>query len=238
MSSGAAVEVQTQEAPHNTEEHVTELSPEELEAEKKLCVEMAKIIEHALDRIHPFLKIISEECDKASKTPKDEVDEEALVNKLRPLIEEATKILHETHGAIKGMDPEGKAANKAQRNYDDHNATEEEQRLAKGLCELTGDVTNTIQEAKEKIKDLPKAGPQLGAMMDLLTDPLFQILAAVGLLLNGVLTLVGNLLGALGLGGILKNLLAGLGLDKILKSLGLGKLLGGGKGGKDEKNEK
>ena len=59
MSSGA-VEVQTHDAPH-IEERV-ELTPEEIEAEKKLCVDMAKVIEQALDRIHPFLKIISEVC--------------------------------------------------------------------------------------------------------------------------------------------------------------------------------
>lgn len=234
MSSGA-VEVQAQDPPVNI--HTDTEEPIDLEKEKELCINMAKIIEESLDRIKPFLHMITEECDKAEKTPKEELDEEALVNKLRPLIEEATKILHETHGAIKGMDPEGKTSNRAQRNYDDHNATDEEQRLAKALAELTGDVTKTIQDVKEKIKYMPKAGPQLGALMDLLGDPLFQILSAVGLLLNGVLNLVGKLLGALGLGGILKNLLAGLGLDKILKGLGLGKLLGN-KGGEEKKEAK
>jgi len=91
------------------------------------------------------------------------------------------------------MDPEGKIANNAQRKYDDHNATVEEQRLAKALAKLTGDVTKTIEDAKEKIKVMPHAGPALGAMLGLLQDPLFQILSAVGLLLNGVLSLVGNL---------------------------------------------
>jgi hypothetical protein len=51
---------------------------------------------------------------------------------------------------------------------------------------------------------------------------LFQILAAVGLLLNGVLGLVGKLLSGLGLGGLVDNILGGLGINKILGSLGLG----------------
>jgi len=223
MSSGSVAEAQTQE-PLTTEESTNTQDADELENEKKLAVSMAQAIEGALDKLKPFLQMITEEIEKANKTPKEDLDEEALVKKVRPLLEEATKILNETHGAIKGMDPEGKLANKAQRNYDDHNATAEEQRLAKALAELTGEVTKTIENAKEKIKDMPKAGPQLGPLLDLLQDPLFQILSAVGLLLNGVLTLVGNLLDAIGLGGIVRNLLSGLGLEKILKSLGLGKM--------------
>lgn len=54
-------------------------------------------------------------------------------------------------------------------------------------------MTKTIQNAKDKIKDMPHAKKNLGPLLDLLGDPLFQIISAVGLLLNGVLTLVGNL---------------------------------------------
>jgi hypothetical protein len=54
-------------------------------------------------------------------------------------------------------------------------------------------VTKTIQNAKEKIRDMPHAKNALGPMLDLLGDPLFQIISAVGLLLNGVLSLLGNL---------------------------------------------
>ncbi|KAF8420474.1 hypothetical protein EV426DRAFT_612452 [Tirmania nivea] len=199
----------------------------QLEAEKKLATDMAKVIEQSLEKIAPLLRLITEEVDKANNTDPEELDEEALVNKLKPTIEEASRILHETLGQIKALDPEGKIANNAQRKYDDHNATAEEQRLAKALAELTGNVTKTIENAKGKIKNMPHAGPQLGALLGLLQDPLVQILSAVGLLLNGVLTLVGNLLDVLGLGGIVKGLLTTLGFDKILKSLGLGKIIPG-----------
>lgn len=239
MSSGVETqtpeETQKPEVPQKPEEAqkpATETKPGTKdvtsdEEAAKLANEMAQVIEQALERIRPFLKIINEEVEKANKTDKEDLDEEALVNKLRPVIEEASTILHETLGKIKGMDPDGKIANQATRNYEDHHATPEEQRLAKALAELTGDVTKTIENAKEKIKDMPKAGPQLGALLGLLSDPLFQILSAVGLLLNGVLTLVGNLLDALGLGGLVRGLLTGLGLDKILKTMGLGKIIPG-----------
>lgn len=65
-----------------------------------------------------------------------------------------------------------------------------------------------------------------------MTEPLFQIIAAVGLLLTGVLNLVGKLLNGLGLGGLVNGLLGGLGINKLLGGLGLGSLtdvLGGGK---------
>ena len=98
---------------------------------------------------------------------------------------------------------------------------------------------------------MPHAKEQLNPLWGLLTEPLFQILAAVGLLLNGVLELVGRLvsftypvilslrfrmslhcvsslltlqlqLNGLGLGGIVNNLLGGLGLTNVLKGLGVG----------------
>ena len=73
---------------------------------------------------------------------------------------------------------------------------------------------------------MPKAKKDLGPLLKLLEEPLFQILSAVGLLLSGVLGLVRNLLGTLGLGGIVDRVLGTLGLDKVVEGLGLGKLLG------------
>ena len=85
---------------------------------------------------------------------------------------------------------------------------------------------------------MPKAKKDLGPLLSLLEQPLLQILAAVGLLLSGVLGLVRNLvrdilltililqLSGLGLGGIIDNVLGTLGLDKVVKGLGLGKILG------------
>jgi hypothetical protein len=84
---------------------------------------------------------------------------------------------------------------------------------------------------------MPHAKKKLNPLWGLLTEPLFQIIAAVGLLLTGVLNLVGKLLNGLGLGGLVNGLLGGLGINKLLGGLGLGgvtDMLGGGKD-KDKK---
>lgn len=71
------------------------------------------------------------------------------------------------------------------------------------------------------IADMPHAKEEISPLWSLLSQPLFQIVAAVGLLLNGVLSLVGRLLDGLGLGGLVNGLLGGLGLDKVLGNIGL-----------------
>jgi hypothetical protein len=106
--------------------------------------------------------------------------------------------------------------------------------VAELLKELTTNIVKTIDNAKKRIADMPHAKKKLNPLWALLTEPLFQISAAVGLLLSGVLGLVGKLLNALGLGGLVNGLLGGLGLNKLLESLGLGSIteslgLGGGK---------
>lgn len=71
---------------------------------------------------------------------------------------------------------------------------------------------------------MPHAKKKLNPLWGLLSEPLFQIIAAVGLLLTGVLGLVGRLLDGLGLGGLLNGLLGSLGLNKLIDGLGLGGL--------------
>jgi hypothetical protein len=98
-------------------------------------------------------------------------------------------------------------------------------------------VVTTIDNAKKRINDMPHAKKKLNPLWGLMTQPLFQILAAVGLLLTGVLGLVGQLLNGLGLGGLVNGLLGGLGINKLLGGLGLGGVasslgLGGKKGEK------
>lgn len=90
------------------------------------------------------------------------------------------------------------------------------------MKELTSTVVKTIDDAKKKLNDMPHAKKKLNPLWGLMTQPLFQILAAVGLLLTGVLNLVGQLLNGLGLGGLVNGILGGLGIDKILEGFGLG----------------
>jgi hypothetical protein len=69
---------------------------------------------------------------------------------------------------------------------------------------------------------MPHAKKKLNPLWSLLTEPLFQIIAAVGLLLTGVLNLVGKLLNGLGLGGLGDMLGGGGDKDKKKKSGGGG----------------
>lgn len=170
--------------------------------------------------------------EQADRTPRDELDEEELVNNVKPLIEEAGRILQECNGSLRGLDPDGRIANQAKGRSQTKEATPEEYRLADALKEITTTVVTTIDNAKKKISDMPHAKKKLNPLWALMTEPLFQIIAAVGLLLTGVLNLVGRLLNGLGLGGLVNGLLGGLGIDKLLGGLGLGSLtdiLGGGK---------
>lgn len=218
-----------------------EEEPEETDEEKQkkqdaeLADKMANICQQTLERIQPVCKQITEHIEKADRTPREELDEEELVNNVKPLIEEGGRILQECNGALRGLDPDGRIAAQAKGRSNTREATPEEYRLADLLKELTTTVVTTIDNAKKRISDMPHAKKKLNPLWALLTQPLFQILAAVGLLLTGVLGLVGQLLNALGLGGLVNGLLGGLGIDKLLSGLGLGSIaeaLGGGKKGK------
>ncbi|KAL7788616.1 hypothetical protein V8C37DRAFT_411572 [Trichoderma ceciliae] len=197
---------------------------EEAEKDRQLASKLAGCIEQSLDKIRPICKMITDKINTAERTPKEELDEEALVREVKPLIEEGGKILTETNGTIRGLDPDGRIQRNAKHKAGTKEASPEEYHLADVLKELTGTVTQTIDNAKSKIEGMPHAKKELNPLWGLLSEPLFQIIAAVGLLLNGVLGLVGKLLSGLGLGGLVDGLLGSLGLNKVLDGLGLGTL--------------
>lgn len=91
------------------------------------------------------------------------------------------------------MDPDGRLAATAKQKSATGEASPEERALADKLKDLTENVHNTIEQAKKKIAGMPHAKKQLNPLWGLLAEPLGQILAAVGLLLAGVLGLVGKL---------------------------------------------
>ncbi|KAI9840170.1 MAG: hypothetical protein M1837_001883 [Sclerophora amabilis] len=199
------------------------------EEEAQLANRMSTVIEGTIEKIKPVLNSINDALDKAEKTPKEERDEEKLVKTVKPLIEEGGRILSDCNATIRGMDPDGSIQARAKQRAGTKDATPEEARLAELLKQLTGDVAQAIERAKKRLNDMPYAKKKLNPLWALLSEPLGQILAAVGLLLSGVLGLVGKLLGGLGLGGLVNNLLGGLGISNILDGLGvnIGGLLGG-----------
>ncbi|KFY31629.1 hypothetical protein V493_00944 [Pseudogymnoascus sp. VKM F-4281 (FW-2241)] len=209
---------ETKESPEEAEER------KQAEQDKKLAAQMATCVQQSLDKIQPILKMITDAIESAERQPKEELDEQKLVDTVKPLLEQGGEILQEANGVIRGLDPDGRIQANAKNKSASREATQEEHRLAEVLKELTGSVSQTIEGAKKKVAGMPHAKKELNPLWGLLAEPLGQILAAVGLLLSGVLGLVGNLLAGLGLGGLLDNLLGGLGIKGILDNLGLGSL--------------
>ncbi|KAL2848429.1 hypothetical protein BJY01DRAFT_246441 [Aspergillus pseudoustus] len=210
------------------EEPEPELSPEEAEKQRQekededLAKKMSGIVQQTLDSVGPLCRQISQHIEKANQTPKDELDEEQLVKDVKPLIEEAGNALQECKATLRALDPDGHIAEMAKARSATHDATPAEQHLADLLKELTQTVAETIDNGRRLIADMPHAKKEINPMWALLSEPLVQIIAAVGLLLSGVLGLVSNLLNGLGLGGLLGGLLGNLGLDKVLEGFGLG----------------
>jgi hypothetical protein len=221
------------------DEEEVEMTEDELKAKEdaELADKMANICQQTLERMQPVCKQITDYIEAADRTPKDELDEEELVNNVKPLIEEGSRILQECNGSLRGLDPDGRIAAQAKGRAGTREASPEEYRLADLLKELTTTVVTTIDNAKKKLNDMPHAKKKLNPLWGLLTEPLFQIIAAVGLLLSGVLGLVGRLLNGLGLGGLVNGLLGGLGVDKLLGGLGLGGITDGLFGGKKDKKK-
>lgn len=208
------------EEPKESEEEIEKRK--QLEQDRKLAGQLAACIEQSIDKIKPILKMITDAIDAAERQPKEELDEQKLVDTVKPLLEEGGQILQECNGAIRALDPDGRIQTNAKHKTASREATPEEYHLADVLKELTGTVMQTIDAAKKKIAGMPHAKKELNPLWGLLAEPLGQIIAAVGLLLSGVLGLVGRLLSGLGLGGLLDHLLGGLGLKHILEELGLG----------------
>lgn len=132
--------------------------------------------------------------------------------------------MQECKGSLRALDPDGQIAASAKARSLAHEATPEEYQLADLLKQLSQTISTTIENGRRRIADMPHAKKKLNPLWSLLSEPLFQIIAAVGLLLSGVLGLLGNLLNGLGLGGIVKGLLGGLGIDKLVSGLGLGNI--------------
>ncbi|KAL5359456.1 hypothetical protein BJX96DRAFT_58355 [Aspergillus floccosus] len=205
-----------------------QLSPEEIEKqqqeekERDIAKKMSTILRQTLDSVSTDCRKIAQNIEKANRTPKQDLDEEQLVKDVKPLIEEASGYLQECKGALRSLDPDGQIASTAKSHSSSREATPEEYELADLLKELTETVVTTIDNGRKMLEDMPHAKRQINPLWALLSEPLFQIIAAVGLLLSGVLGLVGQLLNQLGLGGLLNSLLGGLGIDKLLEGFGLG----------------
>ncbi|KAF8155313.1 hypothetical protein K438DRAFT_2026415 [Mycena galopus ATCC 62051] len=202
-----------------------ERTEQEQETDRKLAERLSTIIEDANAKCTPLCNMIRKHIEHMDAQKEEDRDEAELVKNVKPLLQQAEKILNETNGAIRGADPDNRLSNKATRNMQDHKATPEEQRLAEALKVMVQEVGGTIEWARDKLDSFPKAKRDLGPLLDALGQPLTQIVGGVALLLAGVLNLVGKLLSGLGLDSLLKGIVAATGLDKLYRGLGLDKWL-------------
>ncbi|EWZ34080.1 hypothetical protein FOZG_12096 [Fusarium oxysporum Fo47] len=167
-------------------EQVKAKRKEETKKDKELAGALAYNIDQTQDKIRPICKMINNEISIAEAQLGNEYSEEHLVRQVRPLIEEAAKILSDVNGVIQGLNPDSRLQRNAQQKAAIAEATPEEYHLA--------DVTTTIDRARHKLESMPHAKKELNPLWALLAVPLFQIIAAIELLLDGMLGLVGRLL--------------------------------------------
>jgi len=196
-----------------------EATDEELDkVEQRLC----EIVDGAVKGIKPWLTMMVDRCEEAEhkKRKGTEFDEKEFVESIKPVIKKAHDLLQGALSDINTLDPEKKCQRRAQRNAEDNKASPKQQKIADGLKELTTTVQKAIEDCKKRIADMPEAKSELDQLFGMLSEPLFQILSAVGLLVYGVLNLLGQILDAIGLGGALRGVLDGLGLGKLIKALG------------------
>lgn len=85
--------------------------------------------------------MITEHIDAAERQPKEDLDEQKLVDTVKPLIEEGGQILQEANGVIRGLDPDGRIASNAKAKTASREATPEEYHLA----DVLKDVCNLLQ---------------------------------------------------------------------------------------------
>lgn len=151
------------EEPEETEEE--KKAREEAALDKKICGQMTYCIEDALDKIKPILKMITSHIDKAERTPKDDLDEEDLVNKVKPLIEEGGRILSEANASVRALDPGGRLASQAKAKTAAHEATPEEYHLADCLKEVCFLISLRDENLLITVHSLPALSPRLLKML-------------------------------------------------------------------------
>ncbi|KAF9771337.1 hypothetical protein IL306_011019, partial [Fusarium sp. DS 682] len=110
---------------------------EEAEKNKKLAQQLAYQIEQTLERLRPICKAINDKISAAEAQKPEDRDEEELVRQVKPLIEDGGKILTETNGIIRSLDPDGRISRNAKQKTAGGEATPEEAHLANLLKEVS-----------------------------------------------------------------------------------------------------
>ncbi|KAL4930471.1 DUF3659 domain-containing protein [Aspergillus undulatus] len=189
--------------------------------------ETCVIVRQIRGTIGPLCRRIVLRIKEAKQAPKDQIDEKQLVQEVNPLIEEAGNVLQDCKGALSALGPDNNMAATIMAGTP-QTALPAEYELAELLKELAQMVIDTITNGRQLLSEMPHARKSINLQWSLLSEPLFQIIGTVGLLLNGISGLFTRLIDRLWLGKTLRALLAGRGIDQqLLRRLGLERILRG-----------
>ncbi|KAJ3860136.1 hypothetical protein EV359DRAFT_49712 [Lentinula novae-zelandiae] len=98
--------------PRTTNEDRTD---EEKKNEAEIAERLSRLIEDANSRVVPLTKTIRKHIENMEARPDDDKNEDELVQQVRPLLQQAEKIMNKCQGMMKGADPDNKISDKAKR---------------------------------------------------------------------------------------------------------------------------
>jgi len=131
----------------------TTRDPERLQKDKNIANNVSNAISGCQDTIRPLLQQVNTYIEEEDNKEPKARNEDELVEKCTPLITQAGEALQKCNTDIRGLDGDGQLRMRAQ--GDD--ALPEERRAAKYLSELTGETARSIEEAKRRLQNMPKA---------------------------------------------------------------------------------
>jgi len=136
-----------------------------LEKDKRIANNVSNAISGCQDTIKPLLSQVNTYIEEEDRKDPKARNEDELVQKCAPLISQAGDALQKCNSDIRGLDGTGELRMRAQ----GEDALPEERRAAKYLSELTGETTRSVEEAKQKLKSMPKAEKKMSGLWKVCT---------------------------------------------------------------------
>ncbi|KAL6231073.1 hypothetical protein BDW75DRAFT_233898 [Aspergillus navahoensis] len=197
-----------------------------------LVKEMCTIVQQTTDSMDPLCRQITLVIEEANLKPKNQLAAERLVEDLRPLITSAGDILQDCNNNLRSLSSDRQIASTLNSHgslYSTPDDMTSEFQLANLLKDLAQTVIDTITTGRHRLteisKEMPYARRKINPLWTLLSNRLFDVITAVGLLHSGVIGLFSRLLKGPWLGRAIRRLLVGIGLDRILDRLGIERVL-------------
>ncbi|KAL4811975.1 hypothetical protein BDW67DRAFT_189105 [Aspergillus spinulosporus] len=197
-----------------------------------LVDKMCAIVRKAGDDLDPLCRQITLDIEEANLKPRNRLAAEELVEDIRSPIISAGNILQDCNNSLRSLDPDGQIASTMKSHGHPctiPDAMTSEYRLASHLIDLAQTVIDTITAGRHRLsvmsKEMAFARRKINPLWTLLSNRLFDIVAAVGLLHTGFIWVLSSMLNRPWLGKALQRLLIGIGLDSVLDRLGVERLL-------------